>query len=62
MIECSRTPYRTFTNAIERTRHLFVFVHLTNRTEFLVHARSIIKQTNINKFFTKRFTNYSLNA
>ncbi|MFS7983486.1 hypothetical protein Hanom_Chr11g00975061 [Helianthus anomalus] len=51
MNECSRTPYRTFTNTIERTRPLFMFVHLTNRAEFLVHARSFI-----------RFTNCSLNV
>ncbi|KAJ0819382.1 hypothetical protein HanPSC8_Chr16g0695451 [Helianthus annuus] len=39
----SRTPYRTFTNTIERTRPLFMFVHLINRTKFLVHVRSFIK-------------------
>ncbi|MFS7979996.1 hypothetical protein Hanom_Chr10g00934201 [Helianthus anomalus] len=42
MNECSRIPYRTFTNTIERTRPLFIFVHLTNGTKFLVHVRSFI--------------------
>ncbi|MFS8018583.1 hypothetical protein Hanom_Chr15g01393721 [Helianthus anomalus] len=62
MNECSRTPYRTFTNTIERTRPLFMFVHLTNRTEFLVHVRSFIKRTNINELPAERFTNCSLNV
>ncbi|MFS7939681.1 hypothetical protein Hanom_Chr05g00454761 [Helianthus anomalus] len=60
--ECSRTPYRTFTNTIERTRPLFMFVHLTNRTKFRVHVRSFIKQTNINELHAERFTNCSLNV
>ncbi|MFS7966370.1 hypothetical protein Hanom_Chr09g00772941 [Helianthus anomalus] len=60
--ECSRTHYRTFTNAIERTRHLLMFVHLTNRTKFLVHVRSLIKRTNINEFPAERFMNCSRNA
>ncbi|MFS7888603.1 hypothetical protein Hanom_Chr00s000001g01597151 [Helianthus anomalus] len=54
-------PFRTFTNTIERTRHLFVFVHLTNRTEFPVHVRSIIKRANINELPAERFMNCSLN-
>ncbi|MFS7949991.1 hypothetical protein Hanom_Chr06g00578101 [Helianthus anomalus] len=62
MNECSRTPYRTFTNTIERTRPLFMFVHLTNRTEFLVHVHSFIKRTNINELPAERFTNCSLNV
>ncbi|KAJ0558330.1 hypothetical protein HanIR_Chr07g0335091 [Helianthus annuus] len=62
MNECSRTPYRTFTNTIERTRPLFMFVHLTNRTEFLVHVRSFIKRTNINELPAEQFTNCSLNV
>ncbi|KAJ0698550.1 putative N-acetyl-gamma-glutamyl-phosphate reductase [Helianthus annuus] len=66
MNECSRTrsrtPYRTSTNTIERTRPLFMFVHLTNRTEFLVSVRSFIKRTNINELPAERFTNYSLNV
>ncbi|MFS7940067.1 hypothetical protein Hanom_Chr05g00459281 [Helianthus anomalus] len=62
MNECSRTPYRTFTNTIERTRPLFMFVHLTNRTEFLVHVRSFIKRTNINELPAERFMNCSLNV
>ncbi|MFS8031463.1 hypothetical protein Hanom_Chr17g01546211 [Helianthus anomalus] len=51
-----------FTNTIERTRPLFMFVHLTNRTKFLVHVRSFIKRTNINKLPAERFTNCSLNV
>ncbi|MFS8013328.1 hypothetical protein Hanom_Chr14g01331601 [Helianthus anomalus] len=62
MNKCSRTPYRTFTNTIERTRPLFMFVHLTNRMEFLVHVRSFIKRTNINELPAERFTNCSLNV
>ncbi|MFS7975030.1 hypothetical protein Hanom_Chr10g00875711 [Helianthus anomalus] len=54
--------YRTFTNTIERTRHLFMFVHLTNRTEFLVHVRLFIKRTNINELPAERSTNCSLNV
>ncbi|KAJ0621039.1 hypothetical protein HanIR_Chr01g0004121 [Helianthus annuus] len=56
----SRTPYRTYTNTIERTRPLFMFVHLTNRTKFLVHVRSFIKRTNINELPAERFTNCSV--
>ncbi|MFS7908689.1 hypothetical protein Hanom_Chr01g00086101 [Helianthus anomalus] len=62
MNECSRTHYRTFTNTIERTRPLFMFVHLTNRTKFLVRVRSFIKRTNVNELPAERFTNYSLNV
>ncbi|MFS8020991.1 hypothetical protein Hanom_Chr16g01422241 [Helianthus anomalus] len=62
MNECSRTPYRTFTNTFERTRHLFMFVHLTNRTKFLVHVCSFIKRTNINELPAEQFTNCSLNV
>ncbi|MFS8028305.1 hypothetical protein Hanom_Chr16g01509021 [Helianthus anomalus] len=54
MDECSRTYYRTFTNVIERTRHLFELVHLTNRMEFLVHVRSLIKQTDAYEFSAKQ--------
>ncbi|KAJ0802896.1 hypothetical protein HanPI659440_Chr03g0134041 [Helianthus annuus] len=39
-----------------------MFVHLTNRTKFLVHVRSFIKRTNINKLSAERFTNCSLNV
>ncbi|MFS8024067.1 hypothetical protein Hanom_Chr16g01458881 [Helianthus anomalus] len=52
MNDCSLTHYRTFTNVIERTRHLFVFVHLTYRTKFLVHVRPFIKHTKINELPT----------
>ncbi|KAJ0790995.1 putative protein kinase RLK-Pelle-RLCK-VIIa-2 family [Helianthus annuus] len=62
MNECSRTHHRTFTNAIERTRQLFVFVHLTNQTEFLVHVRSLTKRTNVNKLPTERFTNVTFSS
>ncbi|MFS7954484.1 hypothetical protein Hanom_Chr07g00631041 [Helianthus anomalus] len=47
MNECSLTYYRTFTNTTERTRPLFIFVHLANRTKFFVHVRSFIKRTNV---------------
>ncbi|MFS7916423.1 hypothetical protein Hanom_Chr02g00176951 [Helianthus anomalus] len=49
-------------NAIERTRQLFVFVHLTNQMEFLIHVRSLTKQTNVNELPAKRFMNCSLNV
>ncbi|MFS7945050.1 hypothetical protein Hanom_Chr06g00519421 [Helianthus anomalus] len=62
MNECSRTPYRAFTNTTEQTRHLFMFVHLTNRTKFLVHILSFIKQTDINELPAERFKNCSLNV
>ncbi|MFS8012895.1 hypothetical protein Hanom_Chr14g01326381 [Helianthus anomalus] len=39
-----------------------MFVHLTNRTKFLVHVRSYIKQTNIKELPAERFTNCSLNV
>ncbi|MFS7984010.1 hypothetical protein Hanom_Chr11g00981531 [Helianthus anomalus] len=42
-------------------RHLFVFVHLVNRTEYLVRIRSLTKRTNINEPPAKQFTNCSLN-
>ncbi|MFS7991079.1 hypothetical protein Hanom_Chr12g01066591 [Helianthus anomalus] len=58
----SRTPYRTFTNTIELTRPLFMFIQLTNRTKFLVRIRSFIKQTDINELPADRFTNCSLNV
>ncbi|MFS7949540.1 hypothetical protein Hanom_Chr06g00572801 [Helianthus anomalus] len=62
MKECSRTYYRTFTTAIERTRRMFVFIHLTNRTKFLVHIRSLIRRTNVNELPTKSFMNCSVNV
>ncbi|MFS7981889.1 hypothetical protein Hanom_Chr10g00956371 [Helianthus anomalus] len=46
----------------ERMRPRFMFVHLTNRTKFLVRIRSFIKRTNINELPAKRFTNCSLNV
>ncbi|MFS7907630.1 hypothetical protein Hanom_Chr01g00073581 [Helianthus anomalus] len=49
-------------NTIERTRPLFMFVHLTNRTKFLVHVRFFNKRTNINELPAEQFTNCSLNV
>ncbi|MFS7965860.1 hypothetical protein Hanom_Chr09g00767121 [Helianthus anomalus] len=51
-----------FTIAVERTRHLFVFVHLFNRTKYLFRVCSLTKQMNINDLFAKRFTNCSVNV
>ncbi|MFS7996114.1 hypothetical protein Hanom_Chr12g01126041 [Helianthus anomalus] len=62
MNECSRTHYRTCTNVVERTRRLFVFVHLTNRTEFVVHVRSLTKRTDVNELPAEQFTKCSLNV
>ncbi|MFS7975909.1 hypothetical protein Hanom_Chr10g00886141 [Helianthus anomalus] len=62
MNEYLQTHYRTFTNTIERTRALFMLVHLTNRTKFLVHVHSFIKRTNVNELPTERFTSCSLNV
>ncbi|MFS8003668.1 hypothetical protein Hanom_Chr13g01216571 [Helianthus anomalus] len=39
-----------------------MFVHLTNRTKFLVHVRSFIKRTDINELPAERFTNCPLNV
>ncbi|KAJ0677730.1 putative 14-3-3 protein [Helianthus annuus] len=54
MNECKRTYYRTFTNAVERTRPLFVFVHLVNRTNYLVCVCSLTKRMNINELPAER--------
>ncbi|MFS7972034.1 hypothetical protein Hanom_Chr09g00839881 [Helianthus anomalus] len=62
MNECSRTHYQTFTNTIEQTRHMFMFIHLTNLTKFLIHVCSFIKQKNVNQLPTECFTNCSLNG
>ncbi|MFS8015965.1 hypothetical protein Hanom_Chr15g01362891 [Helianthus anomalus] len=62
MNERRRTYYLTFTNAVERTRHLFMFVHLVNQTEYLLHVCSLTKRTNINELPAERFTNFSLNV
>ncbi|MFS7965848.1 hypothetical protein Hanom_Chr09g00766951 [Helianthus anomalus] len=51
-----------FTNAVEQTRPLFVFVHLVNRTKYLFCCCSLTKQMNINDLPIKRFTNSSLNV
>ncbi|MFS7977560.1 hypothetical protein Hanom_Chr10g00905371 [Helianthus anomalus] len=39
-----------------------MFVHLTNRTKFLVYVRSFIKRTNIDELPAERFMNCSLNV
>ncbi|KAJ0548434.1 hypothetical protein HanIR_Chr08g0383751 [Helianthus annuus] len=39
-----------------------MFVHLTNRTKFLVHVCSFIKRTNIKELLAERFTNCLLNV
>ncbi|MFS7965847.1 hypothetical protein Hanom_Chr09g00766941 [Helianthus anomalus] len=51
-----------FTNAVERARPLFMFVHLVNRAKYLFHVCSLTKQMNINDIPTKRLTNCSLNV
>ncbi|MFS7926665.1 hypothetical protein Hanom_Chr04g00299761 [Helianthus anomalus] len=38
-----------------------MFVHLTNRTKFLVHVRSFSKRTNIDELPAERFMNCLLN-
>ncbi|MFS7940596.1 hypothetical protein Hanom_Chr05g00466281 [Helianthus anomalus] len=43
-------------------RPLFMFVHLTKQTEFLVRVHSFIKRTNTNEPPAERFTNCSLNV
>ncbi|MFS7943236.1 hypothetical protein Hanom_Chr06g00497891 [Helianthus anomalus] len=47
-------------NTNERTRPLFMFVHLTKRTKFFVRVRSFIKRTNTNELPAERFMNCSL--
>ncbi|MFS7965692.1 hypothetical protein Hanom_Chr09g00765201 [Helianthus anomalus] len=51
-----------FTNINERTRPLFIFVHLTKRTKFLVRVRLFSKRTNTNELPAERFTNCSPNV
>ncbi|MFS7922883.1 hypothetical protein Hanom_Chr03g00254241 [Helianthus anomalus] len=58
--ERKRTRYGTFMNTNERTRPLFMFVHLTKRTKFFVCVCSFIKQTNTNELPAERFMNCSL--
>ncbi|MFS8020645.1 hypothetical protein Hanom_Chr16g01418051 [Helianthus anomalus] len=41
---------------------MFMFVHLTKRTEFRVHVCSFIKRTDTNELPAKRFEDCSLNA
>ncbi|MFS7982113.1 hypothetical protein Hanom_Chr10g00958901 [Helianthus anomalus] len=52
-----RTQTNTFTNINERTHPLFIFVHLTKRTKFLVCVRLFYKQTNTNELPAEQFTN-----
>ncbi|MFS7951184.1 hypothetical protein Hanom_Chr07g00591971 [Helianthus anomalus] len=54
-----RTRYQmfTFTNINERTRPMFMFVHLTKQTKFLVRVRLFNKRTNTNELPAERFTN-----
>ncbi|MFS8017761.1 hypothetical protein Hanom_Chr15g01384201 [Helianthus anomalus] len=56
------TYYRTFTNIIERTWPLFVFVHLNNRTKSLFIFVFFIKRMNVNEIPAEQFTNNSLNV
>ncbi|MFS7996484.1 hypothetical protein Hanom_Chr12g01130511 [Helianthus anomalus] len=49
-------------NLNERTRPLFMFVHLTKQTKFIVRVRLFNERTNTNKLPAERFTNYSLNV
>ncbi|MFS7908146.1 hypothetical protein Hanom_Chr01g00079771 [Helianthus anomalus] len=51
----NRTRYRTFTNINERTRPLFMFVHLTKRTKFLVRIRLFNKRMNTNELLHELF-------
>ncbi|MFS7958171.1 hypothetical protein Hanom_Chr07g00675061 [Helianthus anomalus] len=44
-----------FTNINERTRPLFMFVHLTKRTKFLVRVCLFNKRANTNELPTERF-------
>ncbi|MFS8010152.1 hypothetical protein Hanom_Chr14g01293661 [Helianthus anomalus] len=55
-----RTHYQMFTSINEQTRPLFMFVHLTKRTEFLVCVRLFNKRTN--ELPIERFTNCSPNV
>ncbi|MFS7978589.1 hypothetical protein Hanom_Chr10g00917201 [Helianthus anomalus] len=48
-------------NINERTRPLFMFVHLTKQTKFLVRVRLFNKRTNTNELPVERFTNCSPN-
>ncbi|MFS7998585.1 hypothetical protein Hanom_Chr12g01155611 [Helianthus anomalus] len=51
-----------FTNINERTRPLFMFVHLAKRTEFRVRVRLFNKRTNTNELPAERFTKCSPNV
>ncbi|KAF5814276.1 hypothetical protein HanXRQr2_Chr03g0109221 [Helianthus annuus] len=45
-----------------RTQSNNLFVHLVNRTKYLVRVRSFAKRTNIHELPVERFTNCSLNV
>ncbi|MFS8023304.1 hypothetical protein Hanom_Chr16g01449901 [Helianthus anomalus] len=49
-------------NINERTRSLFMFVHITKRTKALVRVRSYIKRTNTNELPAEQFTYCSFNV
>ncbi|MFS7994143.1 hypothetical protein Hanom_Chr12g01102401 [Helianthus anomalus] len=55
----NRTRYRTFTNINVRTRHAFMFVHLTKRTKFRVCVCLFNKRTNTNELPAERLMNCS---
>ncbi|MFS7958808.1 hypothetical protein Hanom_Chr08g00683071 [Helianthus anomalus] len=61
-MEHKQTRNRTFTNINERTRPLFMFVHLTKRTKFFVCVRLFNKRTNTNELPAEHFTNCSPNV
>ncbi|MFS8002251.1 hypothetical protein Hanom_Chr13g01199921 [Helianthus anomalus] len=49
-----------FTDINERTRPLFMFVHLAKRTKFLVRVRLFNKRTNTNKLHAERLVRLQL--
>ncbi|MFS7924246.1 hypothetical protein Hanom_Chr03g00270331 [Helianthus anomalus] len=53
---------QAFTNIDERTQPMFMFVHLTKRTKFLVRVRLFIKQTNTNGFPAAQFMKRALSV
>ncbi|MFS7966001.1 hypothetical protein Hanom_Chr09g00768741 [Helianthus anomalus] len=59
--------YRTQTDTLlnvhehKRTWPLFMFLHLTKQTKFLVRVRFFNKRTNTNELSAKRFTKCSPN-
>ncbi|MFS7943664.1 hypothetical protein Hanom_Chr06g00502911 [Helianthus anomalus] len=49
-------------NTVERTRHLLVFNHLVNQTEYHVRVHSLTKRTKINELPAEQLTKCSLNV